>query len=177
MTAICNHVGSDCGYSIRNGPHCDICAILSLQPARTYGGGWDHIRLRLRQWVIRKDSNERCMHRFRRGGEPSSCHSCVNGFPLGPSMEVTLQVCSLPTKTSMAWSPLSGHGLLIACLQDTRNEIQAPSPQPAHKKVAQSWVSGCPREPQKKYTQQVRSLRTKMGGVGPTVGSTCSWWG
>ena len=161
MTAICNHVGSDCGYSIRNGPHCNICAILSLQPARTYGGGWDHIRLRLRQWVIRKDSNERCMHRFRRGGEPSSCHSCMNRFPLEPSMEITLQVCPAhknkhglkPTVGSrFAHCMFSGHPKRdtgtksAACAQKSRSklgqrmppgapkEIYAASPQPAHKK-------------------------------------------
>ena len=61
----------------------------------------------------------------------------------------THQVRSLPTKTSMAWSPLSGHGLLIECFEDTRNEIHAPSPQPAHKKRAHRWVNGCPRQPGK----------------------------
>ena len=107
----------------------------------------------------------RCTHRFRRGGEPPSGHGCVNGFPPEPSMGGTHQVRSLPTKTSMAWSPLSGHGLLIECFEDTRNEIHAPSPQPAHKKRAHRWVNGCPRQPGKWiYAPSPQPAHKKWGG-------------
>jgi hypothetical protein len=115
--------------------------------------------------IYSKIPNEKCTHRFRRGGEPPSGHGCVNGFPPEPSMGGTHQVRSLPTKTSMAWSPLLGHGLLIECFQDTRNEIHAPSPQPAHKKTAHSWVNGCPRQPGKWiYAPSPQPAHKKKGG-------------
>ena len=64
VTAVCNHVESDCGYLIRNGPHCNTCAILeyfrlegclggaSNQMHAPIPQGWGTtIGPRLRQWV------------------------------------------------------------------------------------------------------------------------------
>ena len=70
------------------------------------------------------------------------------GAPRNPQMRGTHQVRSLRTKTSGAWSPLSGHGLLNECFQEAQNEIHAASPQPAHKNNRSQRVTECFEEAQ-----------------------------